>query len=167
MKQIKVKHGDKIFVFKIYVKGCMMMDVLKSDIFRIIGIPSGATLYQLAETIINSFDFNFDHCFGFYDNFKNPYQSKTGFELFADIGEESNFAGVKKTIITKAFPTIKTKMLFYFDYGDEWFFPVELIEIREPQSDKKYPLLIEKIGESPEQYPSMEEDELLDEDSDE
>lgn len=35
---------------------------------------------------------------------------------------------------------------------------MELIEFRKPIPGKKYPYILEKSGESPEQYPSMEED---------
>ncbi len=161
MRSIKVKTGDKIFVFKVQTNGSAVSGDLKVVPYRIIAIPSGATLYKLAEAITDSFDFYFDHPFGFYEDFQNPFKSKIGFELFADIEEESNFPGVEKTKVSEAFQKTGTNLLFYFDYGDEWLFPVELIEIREPRSDKKYPLLIEKVGESPEQYPPMDEDESM------
>lgn len=166
MRSIKVKTGDKIFVFRVQTNVSAVSGDFKVIPYRRIAIPSGATLYKLAEAITDSFDFYFDHCFGYYDNFKNPFQSKIGFELFADVGEESTFPGVKKTKINEAFHNIGTKLLFYFDYGDDWFFPIELIEIRDSRLDKKYPWIIEKVGESPEQYPPMDEDEIMEDEDD-
>lgn len=166
MRSIKVKTEDKIFVFNVQTNGSAVSGDLKVIPYRIIAIPSGATLYKLAEAITDSFDFSFDHCFGFYDDFKNPFQSKIGFELFADIGEESKFPGVKKTKINEAFHDTGNKLLFYFDYGDVWFFPIELIEIRDIGLNKKYPLILEKVGESPEQYPPMDEDEIMEDEDD-
>ncbi len=80
--------------------------------YRIIACPERISLYQLGETIIESFDFSFDHAFGFYDNIKNWYRSQEGYELFADIGEKQVFPGVKKTQAAKIFSEIKKKMLF-------------------------------------------------------
>ena len=119
---------------------------------RILAIPSFYTLYDLAEAIVNSFDFGFDHCFGFYDTLgRGCFDSKEGYELFADIGEESDFPGVKKTKINKVFDKIGKKMLFLFDYGDNWRFVIELIEIR-PFIDDKCPIVIKSVGKAPEQY---------------
>ncbi len=158
MRPIKVKNGDRICVFKVTANGSPRSGDLDPEPWRTIAVPENATLYKLAEAINEAFEFLFDHPFGFYNNFKEPYRSETGFELFADIGEESEFPGVKKTKIPEAFPDTGAKLLFFFDYGDEWSFPVELIEYRYPQHGKRYPVILEKIGESPEQYPRLEED---------
>ncbi len=158
MRTLNVKNGDRISVFKVTADKCSAFGNLNPKPWRTIAVPESAALYRLAEAINEAFDFLFDHPFGFYDNFKDPYHSKTGFELFADIGEESDYPGVKRTKIPAAFPDIGARLLFFFDYGDEWFFPVELIEFRKPIPGKKYPYILEKSGESPEQYPSMEED---------
>jgi hypothetical protein len=68
----------------------------KGNPYRTIALPQNASLYELAEAIIDAFNFDFDHAFGFYDNLKNPYNSTTGYELFTDIGEGSRFRGVKR-----------------------------------------------------------------------
>ena len=39
--------------------------------YRIVAIPGEFTLYELAESITDAFDFDFDHAFGFYDNIKS------------------------------------------------------------------------------------------------
>ena len=41
------------------------------------------------------FDFEFDHCFGFYDNLRKYHDSKRSYELFVDIGEAPSSATVK------------------------------------------------------------------------
>lgn len=58
--------------------------------------------------------------------------------------------------ISEAFGAIGTKMLFFFDYGDNWHFIVELKEIREPLPDESLPVLLESIGKASIQYPSCE-----------
>ena len=79
--------------------------------------------------------------------------------MFADIGEESKFKSVKRTKINEVFDKIKKKMLFLFDYGDEWHFIVELKRIESPEEDAKYPLVAKSVGEAPPQYRHREMDE--------
>jgi len=79
--------------------------------------------------------------------------------LFADIGESSNFPGVKKTRLSKVFNELKTKMLFLFDYGDEWYFIVQLVKITDFDKDIKYPYIVESSGDAPAQYVYNEDDE--------
>jgi len=94
---------------------------------------------------------------GFY-SFEKWFQAERAYELFKDVGEESspNARGVKKITIAEAF-SLDKKLLFLFDYGDEWKFTVEFTGTEEPVYNRKYPLLISKTGKSPEQYPASDE----------
>ena len=129
-------------------------------IIRKIQIAPTKTLYNFAKVIIEAFDFEFDHCFGFYDTLKDRKNSKKMFELFVDIGEESRpqAKGVKKTKIAQAFNDIGEKMIFLFDYGDGWQFNVELKEKRKADKMDLKPKVLESIGEAPLQYPPCEDD---------
>lgn len=53
---------------------------------RKIVISAKASLYDLAAVTIESFDFDLDHAFGFYDNLTNWARSEEGYESFADTG---------------------------------------------------------------------------------
>ena len=67
-------------------------------------ISDACSLYELAELCIQALDFDFDHAFGFYDNFKDTYRSKEKYTLFADMGEsEDNEPEVKKTTVESVF----------------------------------------------------------------
>jgi len=44
------------------------------------------------------------------------------------------------------------KILYLFDFGDEWKFNVELIEIDNKAPLPLKPMIIESKGEAPEQY---------------
>ena len=125
--------------------------------YRIIAIDGNSSLYQFADAILDSFDFDFDHCFGFYDNMKDTYRSSEGYELFADIGEADKFPGVKKTKVKNVYNEIKKKMLFFFDYGDSWQFITQLVEIKESKDKKSR--VIKSVGNAPEQYPDWEDEE--------
>ncbi|MBU0952294.1 MAG: plasmid pRiA4b ORF-3 family protein [Elusimicrobia bacterium] len=127
---------------------------------RVIQIDGNATLYNFAKIITQAFEFGFDHCFGFYDNFERLGRSDEVYELFKDVGEPgaNNAIGVKKAHVSEAFPVIDKKLLFLFDYGDEWHFTVKLKEIKEFDGKKVKPAVIESIGKAPQQYPDIEQD---------
>jgi Plasmid pRiA4b ORF-3-like protein len=133
---------------------------LRPKIYRDIEIAGTASLYTLAQAIVRSFDFDFDHPFGFYSKLKgNIYDSPIRYELFVDMGEgEGNARSVKRTRAANAFPSVGAKMRFLFDYGDEWVFLVELVK-RQPKGPKvKLPRLLISAGKAPAQYPDPEDE---------
>ena len=119
---------------------------LTSKIYRDIEIPATGSLYALAQAIVRSFDFDFDHAFGFYSKLKgNIYDSAVRYELFVDIGEgEGDARSVKRTRIIKA---------FY-----EWEFLVALVERRPKEPKVKLPRLLLSAGKAPAQYPDPEDE---------
>jgi hypothetical protein len=142
---------NKIFTFKISVS---------PKIYRTVEIAGDCSLFELAEVIIDSVNFEMDHAFGFYNNYKDIYESSEMYELLKDMpdGEACPGAkGVKKQKVCDTFEP-KKKMAFLFDYGDDWIFLVECKQITEPLPKTKYPRVIEKIGEAPEQYADYGED---------
>ncbi|OGS44961.1 MAG: hypothetical protein A2539_04605 [Elusimicrobia bacterium RIFOXYD2_FULL_34_15] len=145
----------KIYIFEIW------LEENEGKVSRRIQIAGKDALYNFAKIITKSFGFYFDHCFGFYDNFNRLNNSTKAFELFVDVGEtplSEITKGVKKTKVSQAFENIGEKMLFFFDYGDEWRFTVKLIDIKDVSKDIKIkPAVLQKIGKSPMQYPSCDE----------
>ncbi|RKY37301.1 MAG: hypothetical protein DRP78_01435 [Candidatus Omnitrophota bacterium] len=127
---------------------------------RHIQIAGTKSLYNFAKVITQSFDFYFDHCFGFYDNLKCYHDSENAYELFVDIGEEPESAkikGVKKTKIFQAFKKRGEKFLFLFDYGDSWNFVVELKQIKKAKKWDLKPVILKSIGNPPVQYAPLDE----------
>lgn len=127
--------------------------------YRVIAIDGDNSLYKLAEVILNSFNFDMDHCLGFYDNLKNIYNSNEGYELFADIHGSDGFMGVKETKIKDVYNQQAKKMLFLYDFGDNWRFITQLIDVRESENIKTKPHIIKSVGNSPEQYSEREDEE--------
>ncbi len=54
------------------------------------------------------------------------------------------------------------RMLYLFDYGDEWLFNILLEKIDEGKESNGSPEIIESEGEAPEQYPDYEDEEYED-----
>ncbi len=155
----------KEYVFKITMDG---FDNRK--LWRKVAVKDSTTLYRLAGVILGAFDFDRDHCFGFYSETKrNMYDSDRVYEYFVDVveedGEDDDFGvtpgalGTKKTKVSEAWKEPKDAMLFYFDYGDNWRFFVRLESVGAILPKEKYPRVLESKGDAPEQYPDAEEDE--------
>jgi hypothetical protein len=131
---------------------------LKPKIFRELEIFRSKTLYDLAASIVDAFDFDLDHAFGFYDKLTGNYvDSSVRYELFADIGE-SKGPGVRRVRIDDAFQQVGAKMKFLFDYGDEWHFSVEVIGENERKPGVKYPRIVKTTGKAPLQYDYPEDE---------
>jgi hypothetical protein len=150
MKKRDAKQGEKIYLMKATLSD--WYGKVRGQPFRVLAIPGDFTLYSFAEAIVDSFHFDFDHPFGFYDNIKRWPRSSEGYELFADIEKGSQFKGVKITRAHKVFDKIGKKMLFLFDYGDEWHFIVELKGIELPKEGEQYPSVVKSGGGVPLQY---------------
>jgi hypothetical protein len=133
---------------------------LRPKLYRDIEIDSGKSLYDLAEGIVRAFDFDLDHAFGFYSKLAEYYlDSPIKYELFADLeGGESDAGSVKRTKVAQAFPEVGSKMLFLFDYGDQWQFKVEVIGRGEKVPKAQYPKVVKSVGTAPPQYPDPDEE---------
>ncbi|HEY4302634.1 MAG TPA: hypothetical protein VGM73_17315 [Candidatus Didemnitutus sp.] len=114
-------------------------------------------LYELAEFIVKTVGFDFDHAFEFCDNLRNPYRSKERYTLFADLGEaDAGDRSVKRTTIAEVFH-LKRKMLFHFDYGDDWFFLVTCMAVKDSAAKRRFRKVLSTRGTPPEQYPEQTE----------
>ena len=135
---------------------------LRGRLYRDIELPSGGSLEDLAAAIVGlgAFGFGLDHAFGFYSSLGYRYHdAEERYELFADLGQaDEGVRGVRRTRLGTAFPEVGKKMLFLFDYGDEWRFKVELIGLGRKEK-AAYPRVVKRVGEAPRQYPDLEEDE--------
>ena len=57
-----------------------------------------------------------------------------------------------------AFTEKGKKMLFYFDYGDDWKFIVDATDIIQAEEGRLYPVLLNQSSINPEQYPPCEDE---------
>ncbi|RQD74209.1 MAG: hypothetical protein D5R97_08195 [Candidatus Syntrophonatronum acetioxidans] len=140
---------EEVFIFRVNLTDKAAR--VRGFPYRILAIPQDFTLYQLALAILDSFDFEFDHSFGFYDNLKNWTRAREGYEYFTDLGEGYRFPGVEKTLVKDVFKETGKRMLFLFDYGDEWHFLVRLMKEVGREEQEEYPGVIKGEGEV-EQY---------------
>ena len=76
-------------------------------VYRDIEIESSKSLYDLAAAIVQAFDFDLDHAFGFFSKLDNYiFDSPVRYELFADLDGDSESRSVKRTKVAQAFPDL-------------------------------------------------------------
>ena len=131
------------------------------DNYKIIEVQENTTLYRFAEIIVKSFGFYFDHAFGFYSNITNPYKSELIHELFTDMEDVEttpNAKGVQKYYFISDLFEKHERILFIFDYGDNWEFIIAPAGKKSDayQVPKNYYKIIKSHGENPEQYPGFD-----------
>ncbi len=123
--------------------------------WRKIAIHGDYSLYTLAKTIVRSFDFCFDHCFGFYDNLRDWTKSRSCYDVLDDLeirlfDDESELRpGVKNVRVREVFKETGQKMLLIFNYRDEWQFIVKLEEIKNAENMNGSPELLGSYGNVP------------------
>jgi hypothetical protein len=134
----------------------LILRVIMQDdpkVMRELEVPGDKKLVDLARAIVSAFDFDFDYAFGFYSAVEGHVtRSQPKYELFADMGERTDSKSVKRTRIDAAFPVVGHKMLFLFDYGDDWRFVVEVTALGEKDPKGRYPKVLKSVGAAPEQY---------------
>jgi len=139
--------------FEIDCEGSAFAPLAPGSCRRVIEIGAGASLQDLAEAVIGSVGFDFDHAFGFYENLDDPWGPGARHTLFADMGaaEPEEGGPVRGTRLDAVFGE-GTAQLMLFDYGDEWRFRVRCTATGLPGRARKAEC-VTATGEAPEQYP--------------
>ena len=125
------------------------------------------TLDDLHEAIIyNAFGWFDPHLYSFFFDNK-PYSKNRGLEYtFNPEPDDSliDFLGgfgephSTKTKLKDLSLQENQKFLFIFDFGDDHHFSVQVVGFGNVQKGLKYPLVLEKKGQAPEQYPEPAEE---------
>ena len=135
----------------------LLRALLRPTLYRDIELESTGTLHNLAWGITRAFGFDFEHAFGFFSRLTGRvFASPIRYELLADAVTSGASRDVHETSVARAFPRLGSKMLFVYDYGDEWRVRVELIGRGETAAGVAYPRVVARLGKAPEQYPGTD-----------
>ena len=123
----------------------------RPDIWRIIDIKGNQMLSSLHKAIFKAFDRFEEHQYSFFLKNK-PYDKENE---YTSPGLNTNGTGKLATRIRIDSVELYggRKFLYLFDYGDEWWHEVELVEVTERVTRTSYPRVVKKHGKSPPQYP--------------
>jgi len=139
-------------------------------IWRMIAIREGQTLHDLHKIIFEAFDRYDEHMYSFFfprfpekrfnprkiydssDEYTHPY----AFESQGPFGSEESNA----SIATIESLGLHEDQVFYylFDFGDDLWHEISVDSTDRPAINDKYPCIVERKGQSPEQYPDPDED---------
>jgi hypothetical protein len=126
---------------------------LTGDLWRRIQIDARDDLQTLALTILDAFDFDYDHLYEF--TYRNAFGAKEEVNHpYMDEGPSADEVQVGDLPLA-----VGTVMDYLYDFGDQWEFEVKLEQVEPAGETPAKPEIVEERGESPEQYPSWDDDE--------
>ena len=123
---------------------------LGSQCTRTLKVPSDCLLEDLAEAILDAFDFDCDHLYHF--QYLNPFGAD---RMIGHPAVDFCDAFVTETRLRQLEPVPGMKIRFFFDYGDNWEFDIVVMHASEESTSDIQ--VIERKGEAPEQYPEYED----------
>jgi hypothetical protein len=131
------------------------------EMSRTIQMRGNQTLAQLHEAIFDAFDRDDEHMYEFQFG-KEPMDPKARrYVLPMDSGyifDEDRPAGlVTKTTIDSLRLKPKESFYYWFDFGDDWWHQITLLEFVEAPPKGVYPRVTHRVGRSPPQYPNVDE----------
>ena len=86
------------------------------------------------------------------DEFTHPYACED-MGMFGSEAQDASEAPIESLGLTD-----KQKFYYLFDFGDEWWHEITVESTESKADDQEYPRILERNGESPEQYPDPDED---------
>jgi hypothetical protein len=149
-----------IYTFRVRILGGFYAPANGRDIWREIEIAANQPLSVLGEAIPLAFDFSDPHLWSFFLSGK-AWDEQTEYGMRLPYGENPPHDAGATPIRDLPLPgtTGKKEFLFYFDYGDGWEFGVKLVRTsQEMASGEMYPRIATRQGESPPQYPPLDDE---------
>ncbi len=141
------------------------------DVYRDIEIQDNATLEDLHNVIVNSFDFDGTEMASFY---LTDEELNQGFEIpLFNMEEKPNNNMMSNTLLKDVMSEEKPNLLYVYDFLSMWRFLINLMETGEEAPGIEYPQVAFAQGIRPEEAPEIdfsdqpgEEDDLFDDDPD-
>jgi len=160
-----VESDDRLFTLDVcIISGPMTEQFIKRNKFicRTIQILGDQTLEELHNAIFSAFDRWEQHMYEFQIGGKGPMDSKAkryvlDAEYEADIRNKKPAGGMNATIASLG---LKKGDIFgyWFDFGDDWWHQINVLEIAEKTENGMYPKVTKRLGESPPQYVDWDEE---------
>lgn len=129
---------------------------------RTIEIPGNQTLEDFHQAIFDAFDREEEHLYEFQIGGRGPNDPKAKRYVLAaefnnPMGGSKPNGDVSKTTISSLNLKVDEAFGYWFDFGDDWWHQINVISIKEEFPEGLYPKVIDRVGESPPQYPDFDE----------
>jgi hypothetical protein len=133
-------------------EGVYMFKVsLGRDLWRRIAIPGDVTLDTLAYTILDAFEFDYDHLYHF------SYRNQFGVQTYVNHPDMDDGPWAAEVLVGDVPLQEGQSMTYLYDFGDRWEFDVTLERVDPVDATITDPIILDGHGEAPEQYPSWSE----------
>lgn len=125
---------------------------------RIIQIKGSNTLADLHKILFQAFDREEEHLYEFQiggQRSNDPNARRYGLkQAFANsfFETEAPAGDVSSTTIAELDLSVNESFGYWFDFGDDWWHQIDVVEIVAPASKGKYPKITNRVGASPPQY---------------
>ncbi len=139
-------------------------------VWRKIAIREGHTLHDLHNIIFEAFDRDDEHLYSFFFphfrkkiNLQKIYHSSVEYTHsfnYEEQGMDGNDSQNASATTIESLSLNNGQVFYYlFDFGDSWWHEITVENTDGPANNGKYPRIVERKGQSPEQYPDYDEDE--------
>jgi len=131
-------------------------------ISRTIEIRGDQTLEQLHETIFEAYDRWEEHVYEFQVGGRGPMDPKARryvLSMDCELYDRKPAGIVAETTIDALGLKTEEAFGYWFDFGDDWWHQVDVVAIRDAAAGGKYPKVTAKTGDSPPQYPDLDDEE--------
>jgi hypothetical protein len=144
--------------FRVRILGGFYAPSDARQIWRELELTGDQTLGDLGEAIPFAFGFHDLHLWSFFLS-GEPWDAATEYALSPSLDPVGGRrARAADRLRIRDAPAGK-EFLFLFDYGDEWHFGVRLVRTGEaPNPGVRYPQVVASHGQTPPQYPAVEDD---------
>lgn len=164
--KVKINKKEQVFdIFKTIFKGNTVKNTVEEEIktnkggtytfkvslsktiWRKINLSYKHTFGDLHNAIQEAFEFDNDHLYAFYMGGNR----RTGKAIYCEYADHEDLIAETTTIESLNLYQGE-RFLYLFDFGDEWEFNVEIVELDNEAPVPLKPMIIESKGKSPEQY---------------
>ena len=149
--------GHTLYVLEVFIiSGPVTADFVAQnrEMSRVIEIKGSHTLQDLHNVIFKAFDREEEHLYEFQVGGEGPqdhnamrYGLQTPYSNPDDMDGEVSTTHIKDVGLATG-----DAFGYWFDFGDDWWHQINVLDIKDIASKGKYPRIISKVGASPPQY---------------
>lgn len=154
------KNGDYLYTMEVFlISGPTLETFVKKNpvVARTIEIRGDQTLANLHQIIFEAFDREEEHMYEFQIGGRGPMDPKAK-RYGSSTGIDASFVASKptgdaaRTSIGSLRLKIDDAFGYWFDFGDDWWHQINVLEIKQGVPKGRYPTVIKREGASPPQY---------------
>lgn len=158
-KKEQLLFKEKIYILRAYASDYTAKT--KKMPSRDIAIRGNTSLEKMIDTVLYAFEFDNEHLHSLSNNLKEPHDGTEVYTIRYD-PDPMERVSTDEIIVAQAFDKIGKKMVLEYDFGDDWRFIIEVLEIRDKKpTERRFPYIYNLVGAPPVQYEEYFEEEIV------